>query len=177
MRVAPVELAEAVRTLQTLMDELLKQSGTRLVVQEKAPGVVVACDPHALRQVLINLVLNAKEAMGIGGTITIAIDREQGWGHVSVTDSGPGIPAEMREQLFKPFATSKKEGSGIGLALVKRFVDNFGGTVTVDSEPGQGATFRLKLPLSSATASPMVTMPPSGAAIESEAEASAPAQD
>ena len=88
--------------------------------------------------------------MGKGGTITINIGASDGFGAVSVADTGPGIPPEMRDQLFKPFATSKKEGSGIGLALVKRFVDNFGGSVTVESEPGQGATFHLKLPLAKA---------------------------
>jgi signal transduction histidine kinase len=69
---------------------------------------------------------------------------------ISVSDTGPGIPEEMRERLFKPFATSKKEGHGIGLALVKRFADNFGGNVSVDSTPGKGATFVLRLPLMAA---------------------------
>ena len=63
-----------------------------------------------------------------------------------------GIPAEIRDQLFKPFATSKSEGHGIGLALVKRFVDNFGGNVTVDSEAGKGTTFHLRLPLADPSA-------------------------
>ena len=68
-------------------------------------------------------------------------------GIIEVTDTGPGIPEEMRDKLFKPFQTSKAEGHGIGLALVKRFVDNFGGSVEVESEVGRGTTFRLKLPM------------------------------
>jgi signal transduction histidine kinase len=147
MRVTPVDVVEAAQNLQILMQEMLRESGTRMFINGANEHPIVTCDPHALRQVLINLVINAQQAMGKGGTITINIGRSDGFGTISVADTGPGIPPEMRERLFKPFATSKKEGSGIGLALVKRFVDNFGGSVTVDSEPGHGATFHLKLPL------------------------------
>jgi signal transduction histidine kinase len=147
MRVMPVDLIEAAQNLQVLMQEMLRESGTRMIINSAGAHPIVSCDPHAMRQVLINLVINAQQAMGRGGTITINIGQADGFGTVSVADTGPGIPLEMRDRLFKPFATSKKEGSGIGLALVKRFVDNFGGSVTVESEPGQGATFHLKLPL------------------------------
>jgi signal transduction histidine kinase len=147
MRVAPVELADAVKALQTLMGELLKQTGTRLTVWHAPQRVVVMCDPHALRQVLMNLVLNAQQAMGYGGSITIRVDEADGYGTISVADTGPGIPDELKDRLFKPFITSRKEGSGIGLALVKRFVDNFGGSVSVQSEKGRGTTFELRLPL------------------------------
>jgi signal transduction histidine kinase len=147
MHVESVDLAQAARGLHTLMDELMHECGTKLTIAENARNVHVSCDPHALRQVLINLLINAQQAMGHGGSITVSIDREESFGVISVADSGPGIPPEMKDRLFKPFATSKKHGSGIGLALVKRFVDNFGGVVTVDSQPGTGATFRLKLPL------------------------------
>src|SRR5690606_27828722 len=119
----------------------------------------VACDPHALRQVLMNLVINAQQAMGRGGTITITVGRDAGFGTIDVSDTGPGIPPEMRDRLFKPFQTSKKKNSNIGLALVKRFVDNFGGSVTVESEPGKGATFKLRLPLAGAEpAAPVAAM-------------------
>ena len=152
MLVQPVALAEAVSTLKTIMEELLRSSATRLIVHEGAGHVMVACDPHALRQVLMNLVLNAQQAMGSGGLITITIGREGDYGTVVVSDTGPGIPPELRERLFKPFNTSKKGGSGIGLALVKRFADNFGGTLSVESEEGRGATFRLRLPLAGSIA-------------------------
>ena len=147
MQVEPVELLDATRRLQTVMSELLHESGTRMIIETAANHVVVACDPHGLRQVLMNLVLNAQQAMGRGGTITVTIGREEGVGTIALADTGPGIPAEMRDRLFKPFATSRKEGSGIGLALVKRFADNFGGSVSVESVEGQGATFTLRLPL------------------------------
>jgi len=142
-----IDLNQAARGLHTLMDELLRESGTRLAMQEHAGRVVAACDPHGLRQVLMNLIINAQQAMGHGGTITVSVGREEAFGTIAVSDTGPGIPPEMLDRLFKPFATSKQDGSGIGLALVKRFVDNFGGTISVESEPGRGASFKLKLPL------------------------------
>ncbi len=147
MRVAPVNLFEAVRTLQAIMNEMLRTTDTQLTIQSSQTNVMVTCDPHALRQVLMNLVLNAQQAMGRDGRITIRIGQADGFGTIDVTDTGPGIPDEMRDRLFKPFQTTKQGGTGIGLALVKRFVDNFGGSITVDSHAGVGTTFHLRLPL------------------------------
>lgn len=147
MRVQSVDLQEAAYKLKTVMNELLRDSETRLEIVNPDEQILVTCDPHALRQILMNLVLNAQQAMGRGGAITLRIGRDEVFGMIDVTDTGPGIPREMLARLFKPFQSSKKEGHGIGLALVKRFVDNFGGSVSVDSEVGRGTTFHLKLPL------------------------------
>lgn len=148
MRVTAVDLAEAARSLHGLMGELLRQSNTRMtIVERQTSPVTVGCDPHALRQVLMNLVLNAQQAMGEGGSITVTVERQEGAGVISVADTGPGIPEEIRDRLYKPFSTTKQGGSGIGLALVKRFADNFGGSVGFESPPGGGTTFRLSLPL------------------------------
>jgi signal transduction histidine kinase len=157
-RVQSVDLQEAAVKLKTVMNELLRNSDTRLTIVPPPAPVNVTCDPHALRQILMNLVLNAQQAMGAGGSITLRIGRDEHFGMLELTDTGPGIPQEMQARLFKPFQTSKKEGHGIGLALVKRFVDNFGGSVSVDSELGRGTTFHLKLPL--ANANGIVDEPP-----------------
>lgn len=154
VRTQSVDLTEAASTLKTVMDDLLDDRETRLTIAPPPPGraVRVVCDPHGLRQVLMNLVLNAQQAMGDGGSITIRVreDAANGMGIIEVSDTGPGIPEAMRDKLFKPFQTSKAEGHGIGLALVKRFVDNFGGSVEVESETGRGTTFRLRLPMADA---------------------------
>jgi signal transduction histidine kinase len=147
MRVQPVDLAASARDLQAFIAELFKQTQTELLVLPPEEPVLVTCDPHALRQVLMNLVLNAQQAMGDRGRVTIRISRDDLFGLIDISDTGPGIAPDMIDQLFKPFATSKTEGHGIGLALVKRFVDNFGGNITVESQPGAGATFHLRLPL------------------------------
>ncbi|HEY7116291.1 MAG TPA: HAMP domain-containing sensor histidine kinase [Tepidisphaeraceae bacterium] len=153
LRVQSVDLYEAATTLKTVMDDMLREGGTRLTIVEPPEPVHATCDPHALRQVLMNLVLNAQQAMGTGGAITIRIGRDEHalFGTIDVSDTGPGISEEMRARLFKPFQTSRKEGHGIGLALVKRFVDNFGGSVSVDSRVGYGTTFHLRLPLADTT--------------------------
>ena len=148
LRVQSVDLAEAAQRLKGVMEEMLRSTATRLTVATPGQAVEATCDPHALRQILMNLVLNAQQAMGSGGSITITVGRsDDGFGTIDVADTGPGIPEEMRERLFKPFQTTKVDGHGIGLALVKRFVDNFGGSVAVESEVGRGTTFRLRLPL------------------------------
>jgi signal transduction histidine kinase len=152
VRVQSVDLQEAAVKLKTVMDELLRSSDTRLTIIPPPRPVHVTCDPHALRQILMNLVLNAQQAMGAGGSITLKISSDEHFGLIDFTDTGPGIPEEMQARLFKPFQTSKKEGHGIGLALVKRFVDNFGGSVSVESQLGKGTTFHLKLPLAGADA-------------------------
>lgn len=157
MRVQAVDLEESARGLVKLMDELFKETRTELVVEPPADGpVVVTCDPHALRQVLINLALNAQQAMGVGGRVMLRIGRDahEPFGTIDVSDTGPGIPPEIRDRLFKPFQTTKAEGHGIGLALVKRFVDNFGGSVSVESETGKGTTFHLRLPIAGTQPAP-----------------------
>jgi len=147
LHTSSVDLLAEARKLESLLSELLRSTETRLLLSAPATPVNVACDPHALRQVLMNLVLNAQQAMKRGGSITLRLSRDEHFGLVEVADTGPGIPTEMQDRLFKPFQTTKSEGTGIGLALVKRFVDNFGGQVNVESELGKGATFTLRLPL------------------------------
>ena len=155
MRVQRVNLEESARSLQTLMAELFKQSRTELTIIPAPTTVEVMCDPHALRQVLMNLVLNAQQAMGEDGKVILRIGRDESFGTIDVTDTGPGIPPEIRDVLFKPFATSKSNGNGIGLALVKRFVDNFAGNIRVESEQGKGTTFHLRLPLANGAETPV----------------------
>jgi signal transduction histidine kinase len=146
LRSQPVDLYRACRDLQMLLNELLRSTGTRLTIIAPQSPVRAACDPHALRQVLLNIVLNAQQAMGRLGQITISIGTENNQAVLSISDTGPGLPDSVKENLFKPFQSTKVEGTGIGLALVKRFADNFGGSVTVDTS-SNGTTFKLTLPM------------------------------
>jgi len=111
-----------------------------------------------VQQVLMNLIINARQAMSEGGTLTLTVrtNSEQGFGEISIRDSGCGIPAEKLPQLFTPFFTTKtadaqgQGGTGLGLALCKDVMDAHKGRIRVESTPGAGTTFTLKFPLVSA---------------------------
>lgn len=104
-------------------------------------------DRAQMFQVLENLIRNAIQAMPEGGRVRICTRREGAHCVVLVSDSGPGIPPEMQATVFEPLVTTKSTGTGLGLALCKRIVDAHGGRISVHSQPGEGATFRIDLPL------------------------------
>jgi len=113
----------------------------------------VMIDRELCEQAFINLLSNACEAMGEqGGELHVRIHPhagEDGAGQkvvVEIEDTGPGVPAEMREQIFNPFVTTKKSGVGLGLAIVSKIVDAHGGSVTLCNGPDHGACFRLTFP-------------------------------
>jgi signal transduction histidine kinase len=109
-------------------------------------------DGHLLRQALVNVIANALEALGGRGHLALeahAVARPQ---HPPVAvdlvirDDGPGIPAEVREKIFHPFVTTKKGGSGIGLAMARKIVECHHGLIDVTSSPGEGTAFRIRIP-------------------------------
>ena len=104
-------------------------------------------DPSQFSQVLWNLLRNAVEAMERRGPIKVTLRREGSSFEVAVADAGPGIAADELDRVFEPFFSSKEKGSGFGLALVHRIVQDHGGEVSVDSTAGRGATFTVRLPL------------------------------
>ena len=106
-------------------------------------------DRRRIERVLANLIGNAVDAMPEGGTITISAVRENGWVIVTVRDTGPGIPPEIRDRLFQPFVTGGKgSGTGLGLALSRQAVVDHGGEMWVESAPGKGACFTFRVPQS-----------------------------
>jgi putative PEP-CTERM system histidine kinase len=107
----------------------------------------IAADPEEIQNVLTNLVLNAYEATGASGRITVTTSKENGWVLLAVTDNGSGMTPEfIANSLFKPFQTTKKNGLGIGLYQSKTIVEAHGGRIEVESAPGRGTTFRVLLP-------------------------------
>jgi PAS domain S-box-containing protein len=110
------------------------------------PDLQTMADPHLMSRVFANLILNAVQAMPQGGTLTISASVSDGSVAIKVSDTGVGIPKEMKDKLFRPLMTSKAKGTGLGLAVVKRIVDAHGGTITFESEVGKGTTFTVTLP-------------------------------
>jgi signal transduction histidine kinase len=118
----------------------------------------VLADENQLRQALLNLLRNAKEAMGDGGRLTlraraIADDRGGDSVELEIGDTGPGIRAEHLGKVFDPFFSTKEGGTGLGLALTQQIIVEHGGTIAVSSVAGQGTTFRLRLPATTPDAS------------------------
>jgi signal transduction histidine kinase len=109
----------------------------------------VYADPNKLKQVFINLILNASQAMKEGGILSVDTRRAaDGWVEVSVADTGPGVPAAVREHIFEPFFSTKAEGEGTGLGLYicRNIVAEHGGRLFLETEEGKGTAFRLLLP-------------------------------
>jgi signal transduction histidine kinase len=109
----------------------------------------VSADPEQIRRALRNLVLNALDAMPKGGTLTLRTQRLDGPVEskvaLEVSDTGQGLTPEECARLFTPYYTTKEHGTGLGLAIVQSVVSDHKGTITVRSEPGKGATFRIEL--------------------------------
>ncbi len=125
-------------------------SAAGLAIERELAHAPVECDPDQLRQVLWNLLANAAQAMresGSGTRIRVSCALEpDGGAAAAVEDDGPGIDAADAARIFTPFFTTKASGSGLGLAVVQRIMDAHGGSVSVESAPGRGARFALRLP-------------------------------
>jgi two-component system sensor kinase FixL len=118
----------------------------RLEVPEKP--LIVKADSDKLQQVFLNLVKNAVEAMEQGGELLIRAEADGNKAIISVADNGPGIKGEDQEKIFTPFFTTKRRGTGLGLSVSKKIIDDHpGGVLKLDSQPGKGTTMRVILPL------------------------------
>ncbi|GAB4388371.1 MAG: hypothetical protein Kow0025_07230 [Thermodesulfovibrionales bacterium] len=114
---------------------------------EKLPATVA--DPMQLQQVFLNLLLNARAAMGDDGTVTVATrhDKDENCIIITISDTGKGVDEAVMDKIFHPFFTTKSKGTGLGLAISKQLVEQHGGTITVCNNPGGGATFRICIPI------------------------------
>jgi len=117
-----------------------------------APDLPLAStDPRTFEQVILNLITNALQAMPDGGTISVSLAEtttNQGqMVELKIADTGPGIPANIRERIFDPFFTTKKEGTGLGLAISRRILTAHKGTIAVESYPDAGTVFTIQVPV------------------------------
>lgn len=147
-------------SLNEIVADVAKLHEAQLAAREHAISLEMQLDPAApvveadgalLHRALSNLVLNAVDAMPDGGRIAIRTEASENVAAVEVADSGTGMTPEECERLFTPYYTTKQHGTGLGLAIVQSVVSDHGGKITVRSDAGQGTTFRIELPLASAT--------------------------
>ncbi len=170
-KLEPTPVASLVEELVAFVRGELQAKRVELAVRMPQDLPPVPLDPGQIRQVLLNLIRNAAEAMPGGGTIRIAarsVDSSTGqpvtsepqsdqsrnrridgssFVEIEVLDTGPGVPAEDRERIFEPFFTTKEGGTGLGLAIARQIAQDHGGSLTCENSPGGGATFHLILPV------------------------------
>ncbi len=146
-RPATFDLNEVLRDVSGMLRHIVREDIA--LTSSLTPDVLpVEADRGQIEQVLVNLVVNASDAMPDGGQIRLSTWERNDVVGLAVADSGPGVPAAIRERIFEPFFTTKGagKGTGLGLSVVHGIVTRFGGTVTVDSREGSGATFTVTLP-------------------------------
>lgn len=136
-----------VRSLVSFLEPEARRRGIAVTLELDPRKTLLLGDDSRLRQVFMNLIQNAFDAMPEGGRLTVRTEREDGHFRIDVADTGRGIPAEHRERIFQLYYTTRSEGTGIGLAIVHRIIAEHHGTVHVESAPGRGSTFRVRLPL------------------------------
>lgn len=137
--------------------ELTRQQAARNSVEVKvdlADDIEVPGQGEQVKQALLNLVLNALQAMPDGGILEVSTRIFTNELHIRVSDNGPGIAQDDRDRIFNPFVTTRETGTGLGLAITQRIVQGHDGHIMLKSTPGQGATFILCLPLSSRETEP-----------------------
>ena len=144
----PVDLNALLRGLIALLEPEWQPKGIRFTFRPESALSPVTGDEELLHQAFMNIVLNACQAMPSGGTIRVVTTREsRDTAKVSIADEGAGIPAEDLEKIFRLYYTTKPGGSGIGLSLVYRIVQEHDGRIDVSSEVGRGTTMTVRLPL------------------------------
>ena len=129
-----------------LMQPELENPPVRLEMDLAAPCSIQG-DRQRLQQVVMNLVLNSAQAMPEGGTLHVRLRVENGQACLTFADTGPGIPPSLRERVFEPFFTTREKGSGLGLTVVRRIVEEHGGSIGLDTGTGGGARVDIRLPL------------------------------
>jgi signal transduction histidine kinase len=161
LQVERISLADVVRDAISMAESHIARGQVQLQVALPEDLAPIQGDPHQLRQLFTNLLINAFEALGGSGLVRIAAkqlpaEEEPSAGaeapvpmiQMEVTDSGPGIPADVMEKIFNPFFTTKPQGSGLGLAIVRKIVDAHDGRIDVSARPEGGTRFGVTLPVS-----------------------------
>ena len=143
LRLRPVSCHELTDAVLTFLDV----GGKSIVVtQSIAPEFKVLADPDKMRQVLLNILLNAAQSIEQEGMIGVVAEADADYVTLTVTDSGNGIREEDLERVFSPFFTTKERGTGLGLAVAAKIVEGHAGTLKAESKLGVGSAFHIRLP-------------------------------
>src|SRR5216683_1747205 len=147
LRLEEIDLRRLLEDVASLASPDAQQHGVTISRQFPAEALNVKVDTDFMRQAVLNIVLNGVQAMANGGVLTIGSRREQDIVITEIQDQGGGIPQEIQDKIFELYFTTKKEGSGIGLAQTYQIMQWHYGSIDFESTPGVGTTFRLRIPL------------------------------
>jgi signal transduction histidine kinase len=148
LHLRPLPVSQAVFRAADFVEPQAGEKGIRLRRRPASSEATVLCDVEAIYQVAVNLLVNAVEALGKGGTIDVEIlDASHGYAGFAVRDDGSGVPEALRHKIFQPFVTARDGGVGLGLTFVKRVVHEHQGRVLLEPGSGAGACFRVELPI------------------------------
>jgi signal transduction histidine kinase len=143
----PVELNALLEELVDFFTPQAQAQRVQLRLRKSDTPVTVPADPKLLKQALLNLMINGVQAMSsTGGELILGVSNDGEDAAIDVIDTGPGIPTDAVDKIFQAYYSTKKGGTGLGLPMAKRIVDEHGGSLTVKSEPGKGTDFSLRLP-------------------------------
>jgi signal transduction histidine kinase len=178
LRLREQDLRHVVNAVVELTAAELQENGVQVVVDAPLTPVMVRVDAELIRQALLNLLLNAMQAMPGGGMVRVALRREHPFALLEVQDEGVGIPPEVLPRIFELYFTTKPKGSGIGLAMTYRILQLHGGALDVRSNADpeardHGTTFTLRLPI--AIGQPAETRKPVAAPASNESSSESPA--
>lgn len=146
LQLQPANLGEVVGEMVDFFTPTARQANIDIKCYVPADLPAVALDRDLFKQVLLNLMLNAEQAMPSGGELTIQAAREDEWVCLSLIDTGQGMNEEVAAKIFKPFFSTKPGGSGLGLPTARRIVQAHDGSMDVQSEVGRGTKFTIRLP-------------------------------
>jgi two-component system NtrC family sensor kinase len=142
-------LANLPEIISAAVDTFKSEHPASLTLELQIPPDLpkILLDAAQIRQALVNLLMNASDAMGGQGLIRVGVEREASTVVISVTDSGPGMTGEVKSRIFDPFFTTKQKGMGLGLSITWQLVQKNGGAIEVESQVGLGTTFRIRMPI------------------------------
>ncbi len=147
LQLQTVPMQELVREIVDLARPQTAAGNIRVSVKLETDGVDVRVDRDLLKQAVLNVMVNAMQAMPQGGELRFEACTTRDMAELRISDNGPGIPTELRDKVFRLYFTTKEQGSGIGLAMSFRIVQLHDGTIDFTSEPGKGTTFLIRLPI------------------------------
>jgi PAS domain S-box-containing protein len=154
LRLLSTDPEEVVRAVVFLIDQKAKEQRVEICLDMRGEVPRMMTAPHQMQQAILNVALNGIQAMGGGGVLTITLRKKadplikgKSFLSVIITDTGPGIPDDIKGRIFNPFFTTKAEGTGLGLSITQRIVDQLGGKMELKSAQGKGAAFIIDFPM------------------------------